>query len=127
MATLWVRYRTGETDAWRLTDNLAADLERFAKDLMHASAVREVIHFPVVSVDDDAPAYVFGFVSLRMEDVVAWHLEGLTNEATAACCGLKWKDPPRASESAATVPPSTADDGVCGLIIRVSAISRATC
>jgi chemotaxis signal transduction protein len=93
VATLWVRYRNGDTDAWRLTDNLAADLEKFALDLMHASAVREVIHFPVVSVEEDAPTYVFGIVSLRPEDVVAWHLEGLANEATAAALWAEMEGP----------------------------------
>jgi len=93
VATLWVRYRNGDTDAWRLTDNLATDLRKFALDLMHASAVREVIHFPVVSVEEDAPTYVFGFVSLRTEDVVAWHLEGLANEATAAALWAEMEGP----------------------------------
>jgi len=51
------------------------------------------IHFPVVSVEEDAPTYVFGFVSLRPEDVVAWHLEGLANEATAAALWAEMEGP----------------------------------
>ena len=76
-----------------MTDNLAADLKKFALDLMHASAVREVIHFPVVSAEEDAPTNVFGFVSLRTEEVVAWHLEGLANEATAAALWAEMEGP----------------------------------
>jgi hypothetical protein len=86
-------------DAWRLTDNLAADLESFARNLMHVSAVREVIHFPVVSVHD-APTYVLGFVSLRMEEIVDGISRGLPMRLRRPRCGLKWKVPPEASESA---------------------------
>jgi len=82
VAELWVRYKNGDTDSWRLTDELAADLSDFVLKLIHSSAEGQIYSFPVSSAG--APGTDFGYVSLRLVEVVAWHLDGLVNAGAAA-------------------------------------------
>lgn len=92
MAMLWVRYKNGETDSWRLTDELATDLGDLVLKLIHSSAVDQVFSFPVSS-EEGAPGTDFGYVSLRLSDVVAWHLDGLVNAAAAAAVWAEMEGP----------------------------------
>jgi hypothetical protein len=83
MATLTVRFVNGDTDSWRLTDALAADIDDFVLKLISASARDQVFSFPV-TVEEGGAGTDYGFVSLRLPEVVFWHLDGLVNQAVAA-------------------------------------------
>jgi hypothetical protein len=78
-----VRYDNGETDEWHLTDELAARLKEFVGQLIHASAKFNQFSFPVMP-EEGTVGTEYGFVSIRTAKVVAWHLDGLVNEAAAA-------------------------------------------
>jgi hypothetical protein len=92
MATLRVRYRNGETDEWRLTDELAMELSKFLLKLLDASAKGAVFSFPI-SPEEGAPGTDFGYVALRLEEVVGWHLDGFVNSAAAAAVWAEMEGP----------------------------------
>jgi hypothetical protein len=87
-----VRYENGETDSWRLTDALATDLGDFVTKMIHSSAIQEVFSFPVMP-EEGAAGTDFGFVSLRMEKVIAWQLDGLVNAGAAATLWAEMEGP----------------------------------
>ena len=92
MATLWVRYDDGDEASWPLTDALAANLQDFVSKMIHAGFERDLFSFPVVS-DKGAPGLDYCFVSLRMDHVVAWHVDGLVNETVAAALWAEMNPP----------------------------------
>jgi hypothetical protein len=92
VATFWVRYADGDEAEWHLTDALAADLNTFTTRAMHAGYERNLFSFPVAT-DEGAPGIDYGYVSLRMENVVAWRVEGLVNEAAAAALWAEVQGP----------------------------------
>ncbi len=83
MAKLWVRYDNGETDDWDLTDELGKDAAKFVADMGHAGHTGNIFGFAVMP-DEGIPGTEYGFVTLRMDRLVAWHVDGLVNEAATA-------------------------------------------
>jgi hypothetical protein len=92
VATLWVRYKNGDTDSWRLTDELAVEINDFVVKLISTSARNEVFSFPVLD-EEGGPGTDFGYVSLRLTEVAAWHLDGLVNKAAAAALWAEMQGP----------------------------------
>jgi hypothetical protein len=83
MATVWVRYDNGEIDSWQLTDEIATDVRKFVADMGHAGFANNLFSFPVMP-EEGTVGTDYGFVSLKMERVIAWHIDGLVNPAAAA-------------------------------------------
>jgi hypothetical protein len=74
MPTLRVRYRTGDTDDWTLHEQ--QDVEDLAKRLFLALRDRSILGFSVATeLGHERTDY--GWVSVRMEDVVSCHVDGL--------------------------------------------------
>lgn len=92
MAAVWVRYENGEEDRWLLTDELASDLNRFVAKMIHAGSVPNLFSFPVMP-EEGVAGTDYGFVSLRMGKVVAWHIDGLVNAAAAAALWAEMQGP----------------------------------
>jgi hypothetical protein len=92
MATLSVRFKNGDTDPWRLTDELAANLSDFLLRLLSSSARDQIFSFPVAD-EEGGVGTDYGYVSLRLTEVVSLHLDGLVNEAAAAALWAELQGP----------------------------------
>ena len=78
MATLHLRYTSGEDHEWELRDQLPA-LE-LAKHLKVAQIRGRVIGFPVKARHSDM-ASDYGFVGVRMTEVASWYIDGLVDDS----------------------------------------------
>jgi len=97
VAAIWVRYDSGDTDEWELTDalveNIGVDelMRQFGHSLWGGG---DAIHFPIKAEGEGTrPGVDFEFVSFQGRKVVAWRLTGLTNERTAAALWAEMDGP----------------------------------
>jgi hypothetical protein len=81
VATLTIRFRGGDERTGTLHD--AMDLRELARNFAKGSGSGE-LGFGVVSEEEGAGTNDFGFVGLRLDDVVFWHIEGLLDVAADA-------------------------------------------
>lgn len=81
MATLRVRYRDGETDEWSLSEQM--DLQELAKTFHFAMGQGNCVSLGV-ETRTGHEGVDYGFMGLRMDDVVMWEIDGLLDEARAA-------------------------------------------
>jgi hypothetical protein len=92
VASVWVRYENGDEGSWHLTDELAAELKEFVANMGHAGSKGSLFSFPVMP-EEGMPGTDYGFVSLRMDHLVAWHIDGLVNAAAAAALWAAMQGP----------------------------------
>jgi hypothetical protein len=92
VASVWVRYADGDEATWHLTDELAVDLHKFVADIGHAGFAGNLFSFPVMPEEGNAGTD-YGFVSLRMANVVTWRVDGLVNAAAAAALWAELQPP----------------------------------
>jgi hypothetical protein len=76
MAMLRVRYATGGTDEWSLHEQMV--LEDLCKLLHKGMASKNIVAVGIVSPSGEEVD--FGFVGLRMQDVVMWEIDGFVDE-----------------------------------------------
>jgi hypothetical protein len=97
VASIWVRYDSGDIDEWELTDALVEKegLEALMRKFGHSLyGGWDVISFPVKAEGDGTRSGVaFEFVSVQGRKVVAWRLNGLTNESASAALWAEMEGP----------------------------------
>ena len=79
MATVRVRYRSGETDEWTLNDQMKPDVVVKALTRMIMNSFPGV-SFGVAVEHEQTPAD-YGFVGLRNDELASWHIDGLLEES----------------------------------------------
>ncbi len=77
MATLRVRFRDGDTDEWTMHERM--DLGDLAKFLTESLGRPSIVSFGIASRSGDTPAD-YGFLGLRMAEVIWWDLDGMVDE-----------------------------------------------
>lgn len=80
MASIEVRFKDGSTDEWELHE--AFDLTEFARVLTTSTGTAKTISFGVVT--EGGGSADFGFVGLRMSEVVSWEIKGMFDTTTGA-------------------------------------------
>lgn len=81
MATLRVRYRTGDTDEWVLHDRM--DEEEVQQALVKAMRHDGQISFTYQTKEGSDPVD-YGRAFIRLSEVLMWEIDGLLNEELMA-------------------------------------------
>ncbi len=80
MASIEVRFKGGTTAEWELHE--ASDLDDLVRLLTRLTGTSETISFGVPA--EKGTSAEFGFVGLRMTEVVSWEVKGMFNTPTGA-------------------------------------------
>jgi hypothetical protein len=94
MATIEIRFKDGSTDEWELHE--AFDLDKLVRLLRRLTGTSETISFGVSA--ERGGSAEFGFVGLRMTEVVSWEVKNMFDTRTGAAMwaelqGLSQEDP----------------------------------
>jgi hypothetical protein len=80
MANLEVRFKDGSTAEWELHETF--DLDNLVGLIARLSGTSETVSFSVPA--KDGLSGEFGFVGLRMDEVVSWEVNGLFDTTNGA-------------------------------------------
>jgi hypothetical protein len=94
MASIEIRFRDGSTTEWELLE--AFDLDELVRLLTRLTGTSETISFGVPA--EKGGSAEFGFVGLRMTEVVSWEVKNMFDTKTGAAMwaelhGLSQEDP----------------------------------
>jgi hypothetical protein len=81
MARVRFRYKNGELDEWELNDQV--DLAEFV-GLLHRTMGDPAIASFGLAPGEGEPSVAYGFAGVRMSEVAAWSIEGLTDTSAEA-------------------------------------------
>lgn len=98
MATLRVRYRSGDTDEWDLHERMP--LQDLGRTLATTVGPGRMVSFGVASPSGAQTDY--GMVGLKLDDIVMWHIDGFVDDefilSAWAISGDPWPHDPAADD-----------------------------